>query len=299
MGNSLEKPLSPVEQPTTFENLESPKNDETSNPIAPESYTEEAITSSVENPKVVEQENKSDEVIKPLSPIEQSEILEEQKVSECNEVTETAEETPANLLENPKIPEKENNLDLVLESSSPLEQSGDLEKPKSPENSSVKKLEDKVLQTKLSTSSSKNSEANLNSPLEENAGNFEENVSRPAVKSESSTGEMDTSTETPNSEAKLENANLLDNSQSLVDGESSSQEVEPVSAELSTIEKENSVNQPTVELDEQSKPSIDEKMHENDEVFTETNQKTSETFETTQMVAADANKTSSNEEKRC
>merc|ERR1712183_649955 len=117
MGNSLEKPLSPVEQPTTFENLESPKNDETSNPIAPESYTEEAITSSVENPKVVEQENKSDEVIKPLSPIEQSEILEEQKVSECIEVTETSEETPANLLESPKTPEKVNKSDLVLEQS--------------------------------------------------------------------------------------------------------------------------------------------------------------------------------------
>jgi len=188
---------------------------------------------------------------------------------------------------------------LVLDPSSPLEQSGDLEKPKSPENSSVKQLEDKVLDTKLSTSSSKNSEANLNSPLEENAVNFEENVSRPVVKSESSTGEMDTSTETPNSEAKLENANLLDNAQSLVDGESSSKEVEPVSAELSAIKKENPVNQPAVELDEQSKPSIDEKMHENDEVFTETNQKTSETFETTQMVAADANKSSSNEEKRC
>jgi len=117
-NNLLKKPSSPVENSQALENLRSSKNDEAYSPVTPQSDSKELINSSVENVKVTEQETTSEDLLKPLSPVEQN-------ISESKEVAKSVDETVESSVEKTQCPTDEDYS--IQTPSSPVQQSSALE----------------------------------------------------------------------------------------------------------------------------------------------------------------------------
>jgi len=291
--HSIQTPSSPVEQSSALENIEISQNDEIFSPAAPQSPAE-VVT---ESPKDADQETDS----KLSSPVEKVPVFEEHKSSDGQQGA------AGSLMEKPQSSEQETDSDVVIGPSSPVQETGDAEKLKSPEICEKTEEENKAPETKLSTSSSKTFDENLSSPVEENFVGAKKSLVKADVNMEPAAEETNKTAEAQNSQLMLENEASEETSGS-VSGTISCQENEQVNVELSPTEKQTPANQEqSLQLNEQSKPDLEAKKISNEaenafEDESVTNQKTPETSAVNEMFEAkstEAENSNSNIEMQC
>jgi len=291
LESSVEAPLSPVEQSLSLESSEFPKNKELDSPAAQQS-PEEVVTTSVETPKVTDQEAD----LKPSTPVEQATVLEEHKSFDGQQ------EAPDSLMAKPQSQEQEMDFEVV----SHVRQ-GDAEKMTSPEICEKTEEQNEAPEPKLSTSSSKTFDENLSSPVKEDIVEAEENLVKPDVNTEPAAEEANKPAEAPNSQLMLENESP-EKAFDSVSGTVSCQENDLVNVKLSPTEKQTPTNQEQCfELNKQPTPDLEEIMisNEAENAFgneSVTNQKTPETSAVNEMFEAnntEAEYSNSNIEKQC